>query len=75
MANVVDFWADKIRVFHYYQLDKKFPKEKVLKLALEGKNLKPRTTKHFIRLGTEFVPFRNSDIVEPKIYTPLNELK
>jgi len=75
MANVVDFWSDKIKVFHYYDLKKEFPKEKILDLALKGKDLKPRTTKHFIRLSKKSVPFHNNDIVEPKIYTLLSELK
>ncbi|PIP16808.1 MAG: hypothetical protein COX44_03385 [Candidatus Portnoybacteria bacterium CG23_combo_of_CG06-09_8_20_14_all_37_13] len=75
MAKVIDFWSDKVKVFYYYQLDKEFPKEKVVQLALKRKNLKPRTTKHFILSGSEFLPFHDNDIVEPKICTSLNKLK
>jgi len=75
MANVIDFWSDKIKVFAYHKPNKEFPKEKVIQLALEQKGLKPRTTRHFILSSQKFLPFHDNEIVEPKIYKSLRELK
>ena len=75
IANVLDFWSDEIKVFHYYEPEKEFPKEKVIEIALNKKDLKPRQTKHFILIGGQLLPFHNNDVIEPKIYFPLEKLK
>jgi len=75
MANVVDIWDPAIKVGCWADLNKELPKEKIIELALSGKDLKPKTTKFIFCSGGQNAPFQDNDLVEPKIFTPLEELK
>ena len=75
MANLIDLWDDRIKIMYYRNLKKKFPKEKVIEIVLRGEILRPRTTRSFVFIDGEFRPFQDNDKIEPKISTPLRDLK
>jgi len=73
-ANVIDFGDETIQVRSWAD-GSTFPKEKVLELALSGRKVPPKVTKHVIVEDGRDVPFADNDLVEPRIFESLENLK
>lgn len=75
VANVIEFFSKEIKVFYYSNPENELLKEKVISLALNNKDLKPRQTRHCLLVKDKLLPFTDNDYIEPKIYFPLDKLK
>ena len=75
MVSLFDFDNPRIKVTDYNDLNKHVPKQEVIQRATSGIEVTPRYDKHFIEVDGRLEPFHDNDILEPKVPTPLSELK
>ena len=75
MGSIFDFNSPKIKVFGYYDTSVPVPKEEVIRRATSGIEVTPRYDKHFIDVDGNLEPFHDNDLLEPKMPTPLSQLK
>lgn len=74
MANVIDYLNPRI-VVKPWEDGPRVSKKDILRTALNGETLPPKSTRHMIKEDENTVPFQDNDTIEPKIYTPLKALK
>ncbi|MFP3951801.1 MAG: ParB N-terminal domain-containing protein [Candidatus Bathyarchaeia archaeon] len=74
MTNIVDYFDPKILV-QSWSNKTRYTKKDIIEISLNGERLKPKTTKHVIKIYRRTHPFKDNDNVEPKIYTSLKALK
>ena len=73
-AHVLNYFQSHI-VVRSWKGNRVWDKEKIIRSALKGKLLKPKSTKHvFVKHGKE-APFQDNDHVEPLIKYRLSRLK
>jgi len=75
MGSIFDYSDPRIKVFDYYETSIPVPKEEVVRRATSGMKVTPRYDKHFIEVNGVLEPFHDNDILEPKLKTPLSQLK
>ncbi|MDA4130517.1 MAG: ParB N-terminal domain-containing protein [Thaumarchaeota archaeon] len=75
MVSIFDYSDPRIKVFGYYDTSIVVPKEEVIRRATSGMKVTPRYDKHFIDVNGELQPFHDNDLLEPKVPTPLSELR
>lgn len=75
MGSIFDYSDPRIKVFDYYNTTIPVTKEEVVRRATSGMEVTPRYDKHFIDVDGELEPFHDNDLLEPKLKTPLSELR
>ncbi len=75
MGSIFDYSDPRIKVFKYYDTSIPVPKEEVVRRATSGIEVTPRYDKHFIDVNGKLEPFHDNDLLEPKLPTPLDELR
>lgn len=74
MGNIVDYFDPRIIVDNWND-KRRYSKEDVIRIAINGEKLPPKSTKHIIRVDGRDMTFQDNDFVEPKIYTLIEKLK
>ncbi len=74
IAHAIDYHEPTYKVLSW-EGDKVWTKHEIIRSALRGELLKPKTTKHVVVMGGKEHPFQDNDHVEPFINFPLEELK
>jgi hypothetical protein len=75
MGSIFDYSDPRIKVFDYYDTSIPVSKEEVIRRATSGMEVTPRYDKHFIDVDGKLEPFHNNNLLEPRLKTPLSELK
>lgn len=73
IANIVEYFSEEIRV-RSWAGGKQWGKIEVIRSALDGRLMAPKSTKHVIVMYGEERPFHRNDVVEPVIDYPLSQL-
>jgi len=74
MANIVDYFDPRI-VVRSWGNEAELSKEDIIRIALNGMKVPPKSTKHVVTINGEEAPFQDNDFIEPEIYTSLRALK
>lgn len=73
-ANEMDYFDDRIKV-HSWNNGKDWEKDVIIRDALAGKLMAPKTTRHTILNGSEERVFQDNDNVEPLLNCNISDLK
>lgn len=73
VANLVDYFEKDIRVLTW-KAEKEWNKDVIIKRAIKGDLLEPKTTKHVLLINGKPYAFQDNDIVEPVVDQPLASL-
>lgn len=74
MSNSIDYLDTRFKVLSW-QDGREYDKLEIIRVALNRQKLKPKTTKHAIQVSANLIPFQDNDLIEPKIFARLEELK
>lgn len=74
MANCLNYFSDSIKALSW-DGNGEWDKREIVKSALVGRLLKPKTTKHVIMVKGKEASFQDNDFVEPLINCPIDKLK